>query len=112
MKKSALGGVKEKSGHDQTLKELFSVDHFTAHLLVIRSSTYLCAGAPGSQPDEKMLGLPLGLWSKAGEVLGGQQASVRVGGLGDQAHKSGKAACQLWDLALPIPTAAVQVHLK
>lgn len=92
MKKTAWGEVKEKSGCDQTLKELFSFDHFTAHLLVIRSSTYLCAGAPGSQPDEKMPALPLGLWSKAGEVLGGQQAPVRVGGLGDQAHKSSEGS--------------------
>ena len=55
---------------------------------MIRSATYLGAGEPGSQCGEKMLGFPLGLWSKAGEVHGGQQALVRVGGLGDQAHKS------------------------
>lgn len=37
------------------------------------------SGAPGSQPDEKVLGLPLELWSKA---------PVRVGWSRDQAHKS------------------------
>lgn len=51
MKKTALGGVKGKSKRAQTLKEVFSFDHFTAQLLVIRISTCLCAGAPGSQPD-------------------------------------------------------------
>lgn len=103
-KKTALGGVKEERGRDQTLKELFSYDHFTAHCLVLRSSTFLnTCNCVQEQPGEKMLGLPLGLWSKAGEVLGGKQALFRVGGLGDQAHKCRGGSLQLWDLALPTP---------
>lgn len=48
-----------------------------------------------------MLGLPLGLWSKAGEVLGGLWLWLED--LGMELTNPGQAACQLWDLALPAP---------
>lgn len=79
-----------------------------AHLLVIRGSSnlFVCR----SQPNEKMLALPLGLWSKAGEVPGGQQAPVRLGGLRDQAHKFRESSLPALGLASAVVSGSVSLY--
>lgn len=86
MKKTTLGGVKEKSGHDRTLKELFSFDCFTAHLLVIKQ--LICVQERLVASLMRKCWVYLLACQKQVRCLEVRRLQLTVGGLGDQAHKS------------------------